>query len=133
MLDKGFLDKFREVFKGTALVAPLKKLMKLGETETVKFGDFVNDLKNARTKVIEQIEKQEQNSDDVHHFFLKILDIYVSQLRSSSGCPRNVIPIYVYQNHLLGYTDAEYDNLSNQIRELEIYKNFENACLKLLK
>ena len=54
--------------------------------------------------VDEQIEKQEQNSDDVHHFFLKILDVYVSQLRSGSGCPRNVIPIYVYQNHLLGYT-----------------------------
>lgn len=126
-LDKNFFQKLTETWKGNYVITPLKKLAFLKETDDIKFHDFVNKLKISREKVI-----KENKSVDIQDFFIKILNAYVSQLESNNGCPRNIMPLYIYENKLLGYTDADYESLLDQIMELEIYKNFEKACIKLL-
>jgi hypothetical protein len=123
---------FRPLIGGgdISIIEPLEKLMGLIVQGTIgestQFSEFVNRLKTAR----DIVRENEENIEDVNLFFFKVLDVYVSSLQS---CPCNIVPIHIYQKNLLGYTEANYDGLLNQVYNLAVYKdNFEKAYSALV-
>ncbi|MEK8022069.1 MAG: hypothetical protein VSS75_034770, partial [Candidatus Parabeggiatoa sp.] len=117
-------------------IMPLKKLIALDRrSQSIEFNDLVKQLREAYRAVL----NSSNTTTDVHSFFLNLLDIFVDALPSEPGSrhpisPRNIIPLHIYQKNLLGYADADYQNLLNDLGGLEVYKeSFQKTYKALLK
>ncbi len=130
--EKGFLDAiFKwDKNKNLASIEPLKKLAALDRGESVAFSTFIFSLKQAQNRV----RKMGIRTKDVHEFFLKVLDAYGEERPAGvNRCPRNVLPLHMYQKDLLGYTEADYNDLLDKIYDQPVYRNsFEQAYSALL-
>jgi len=136
-IEKNLLKRLARLLNNKGNVKFIEPLGKLVTNKTrgdaVKFNPFVRNLKDAYGAVCKS-----NTEDNVHSFFLKMLDTYITALPNKPGsntpiCPRNIIPIHVYQKELLGFADADIQNLLDNICELEVYRDsFEIAYNTLL-
>ncbi len=108
-------------------IKQLEKLAQLADdgkiTQASGFSKFVSDLKKARERVSQE--------EDINKYFFNLLEAYSSR----DQCPRNVLPLHLYQKDLLGYTENDYEGvLLDQIYDLDIYlKSFQKTYGALLE
>jgi len=114
-------------------IKPLGDILALKQRQvgnSVEFGAFIATLKHVRTQLLQQ---DRQKFSTTHDLFLALLDNYANFLKDRGGCPRNLIPIHVYQKDMIGYTEADYSNLLDDMNALPVYtKSFVPAYGKLL-
>ncbi len=110
----------------TLTISPLQQLLSfIGEGKVdrvVTFDDLFQKLKKARGEIVTK-----EKIADANELFIKMLEVYV---KGVTACPRNLIPLHLYQKDLLGYTEADYQGLLlNQVyNKMKIYRNsFEIA------
>ncbi|OQW91855.1 MAG: hypothetical protein BWK78_03390 [Thiotrichaceae bacterium IS1] len=118
-------------------IKQLEKLSQLAEdgkiTQASGFGKFVSDLKQAKERVSQEAERVSQEAEeDINLYFFNLLEAYVS---SKDQCPKNILPLHLYQKDLLGYTEKDYEGvLLDQIYDLDIYlKSFQKTYGALLE
>jgi len=111
-------------------ILPLEKLHRLRLNQlsgSIEFNAFITTLKNIRKQLLGSNRKFSSSQD----LFVSLLEEYAN-MRKEQGCPRNLIPLFIFQKDMIGYTENDYKDLLNGLNEVTLYKNnFAPACGKL--
>lgn len=107
------------------IISPLKALADLdGNSQAVSFVGFLEILKQIQEKC------PSQPGDSAPQYFSKILEKYVLSLKDSHlKCPRNLVPLYFYEESLATYNEYDHDKMTifTEIVKLSIYDNFKKC------
>lgn len=133
-LEAGLLSKLGSWVNPGLLIKsiePLEQLHRLRLTQlgrSIEFNAFITTLKNIRKQVLDS----KQRFLTTHELFLAILQNYAN-LCKEPGCPRNLLPIHIFQKDLIGYTENDYKNLLDGLNNVPLYtQNFAPAYGKVL-
>ena len=112
-------------------ILPLEKLHRLRLNQlsgSIEFNAFITTLKNIRKQLLDSNRKFSSSQD----LFVSLLEEYAN-MRKEQGCPRNLIPLFIFQKDMIGYTENDYKDLLNGLNDVYLYKNnFAPAYGKLL-
>jgi len=111
-------------------ITPLEQLHRLRLNQlsgSVEFNALITTLKNIKKRLLDSKRKFSSSQD----LFVSLLEEYAN-MRKEQGCPRNLIPLFIFQKDMVGYTENDYKDLLNDLNEVYLYKNnFAPACGKL--
>jgi len=131
-LQEGFITKLGGWMNQDAVtrIPPLEQLHRLRLNQlsgSVEFNALITTLKNIKKRLLDSKRKFSSSQD----LFVSLLEEYAN-MRKEQGCPRNLIPLFIFQKDMIGYTENDYKDLLNGLNEVTLYKNnFAPACGKL--